>query len=54
MQVSAVRPNLRDDFSADDFPTIMCGLGGMMQREETAGGDWQRYLRFIIDGLRAR
>ncbi len=46
---------LRGDFSADDIPGLVCGLG-----RATRAGDfcskalsWQRYLEIVIAGLRA-
>jgi AcrR family transcriptional regulator len=48
---------LRPDFSADDIPAIMCGIVQAMHtmapdRHHT--GPWQRPLRLVFDGMRAR
>jgi len=44
--------SLREDFSADDLPMIMCGLSSTMSAR--SGFDWRRHLELILDGLRAR
>jgi AcrR family transcriptional regulator len=41
---------LREGVTADDVPMVMCGLAAVMQSER----DWERYLRFMLDGFRAR
>ena len=47
---------MRADFSADDIPSMMCGLArataprGARRRAMS----WERYLEIIIAGLRAR
>ena len=43
---------LRQDFSAEDIPMIMCGLSSTMSAR--SGFDWRRHLELILDGLRAR
>lgn len=43
---------LRDDFEAEDIPVLMCGVTQAMHR---MGPDqWQRHLRLIFEGMRAR
>lgn len=45
---------LRADAGRDDVPTIMCGLGSVMAKEQLgATGSWERYLTLMLDGLRA-
>lgn len=47
---------LRADASADDIPTLMCGLGSVMTKSRlglAVGGSWERYLTLMLDGLRA-
>ena len=43
---------LRDDFQATDIPVIMCGVVEGMKMG--AFGNWQRHLRLIFEGMRAR
>jgi AcrR family transcriptional regulator len=52
---------LRKDWSAEDLPTLMCGLTSSMQmgiRSEEADvpvrHDWRKLLQVSLDGLRAR
>jgi AcrR family transcriptional regulator len=44
-EAGAVRADLR----VDDIPLMMCGLGAVVQN----GRDWQRYMRLVLDGMRA-
>ncbi len=45
---------LRADAGRDDVPTIMCGLGSVMAKEQLGAiGGWERYLTLMLDGLRA-
>ena len=41
---------LRDGVRTEDVPMVMCGLAAVMQSERS----WERYLRFMLDGFRAR
>lgn len=41
---------LRADFTVEDMPGLMCGLGAAID----APGDWRRIVEFALDGLRAR
>jgi AcrR family transcriptional regulator len=43
---------LREDFSAEDIPMIMCGVSSTMSAG--SGFDWRRHLELILDGLRTR
>ena len=43
---------LRQDFTVDDIPMLMCGVSSTMRAG--AGFDWRRHLELILDGLRAR
>ena len=38
----------RPDVEPEDIPTVMCGLGAVVQN----GRNWQRYLRLMLDGFR--
>jgi AcrR family transcriptional regulator len=45
---------LRPDISADDIPSLVCGLGRAVS--STGGGptmSWERYLEILLAGLRA-
>lgn len=46
---------IRADATIDDIPMMMCGFGRIAaaQRDGSAM-DWRRYLRLMLDGLRAR
>jgi AcrR family transcriptional regulator len=44
---------LRADFDIEDFGPMMCGLGAAMRFVERDRTRWERYLRLMIDGLRA-
>ncbi|HEX2087010.1 MAG TPA: TetR family transcriptional regulator, partial [Solirubrobacteraceae bacterium] len=39
---------VRPDVGPDDIPTVMCGLGAVVQN----GRDWRRYLQLMLDGFR--
>jgi AcrR family transcriptional regulator len=41
---------MRSDISAADIPMIMCGVSATMSVSEW---EWRRYLKFVLDGLRA-
>jgi AcrR family transcriptional regulator len=41
---------LREDFSVDDIPMLMCGVSAAMS--SPAGWDWRRHLEIMLDGLR--
>lgn len=45
---------LREDFSVDDMPAIMCALGSAMALQHPDGTphDWRRLLEFLLAGLR--
>ena len=43
---------LREDFTVDDIPMLMCGVSAAMS--SPAGWDWHRHLAFVLDGLRSR
>jgi AcrR family transcriptional regulator len=44
---------LRADFTVDDMPGLMCGLGAAI--DAMPGDDrWKRLVEFALDGLRAR
>ena len=46
---------MRADATIDDIPMVMCGFGRVAaaQRDGTPM-DWRRYLRVMLDGMRAR
>ena len=44
---------MREDFSADDIPQLMCGLSAAMGMSGP-GFDWRRHLELLIDAIRAR
>lgn len=43
---------LRSDFTGEDMPGLMCGLGAVI--DSPGLGDWRRLVDFALDGLRAR
>jgi AcrR family transcriptional regulator len=44
---------LRPDFSVEDVPTFLCGLGRVLQSaDDPAGMNWERFLEVVLDGLR--
>ena len=46
---------MRADATVDDIPMLMCGFGRVAAIEQAGGrADWRRYLRIMLDGLRAR
>jgi AcrR family transcriptional regulator len=47
---------MRADFTVDDIPSVMCGLGRATAPREDGppAMDWERYLEIILAGLRAR
>ncbi len=46
---------VRDDFTIDDVPMLMCGLCSTMAAGPPGEAfDWRRHLEFILDALRAR
>jgi AcrR family transcriptional regulator len=46
---------MRQDATADDIRTIMCGFGHVAAAQRAGAGlDWQRYLEIALDGLRTR
>jgi AcrR family transcriptional regulator len=42
---------LREDFTVDDMPTLMCGLSATMG---LPAFDWRRHLEIVLAGIRAR
>jgi AcrR family transcriptional regulator len=46
---------MRPDFSVDDIPSVMCGLGRAVSSREDGPPpmSWERYLEIILSGLRA-
>jgi AcrR family transcriptional regulator len=45
---------LREDVGPEDVPMLICGLGRVIQAgEHLIGGNWERFLAIILDGLRA-
>ena len=42
---------LRDDFTPEDMPGLMCGLAAAIDAQPPGG--WQRLVQFALDGLRA-
>lgn len=48
------RGRIRPDFTADDVPSLMCGLGRATAPREGAPPpmSWQRYLEIMLAGLR--
>jgi AcrR family transcriptional regulator len=42
---------LREDFSVDDMPALMCGLSATMAQPAF---DWRRHLDIVLAGIRAR
>jgi AcrR family transcriptional regulator len=46
---------IRPDATIDDIPMIMCGFGRIAAAQgEGSPMNWRRYLRLMLDGLRAR
>jgi AcrR family transcriptional regulator len=43
---------LRADFTVADMPSLMCGMGAVIDQPRTGG--WERLVEFALDGLRAR
>jgi AcrR family transcriptional regulator len=47
--------SMRSDAGPDDIPMMMCGFGRIAAAQQTGADlDWRRYLRLMLDGLRAR
>jgi AcrR family transcriptional regulator len=44
---------LREDFTVEDMPGLMCGLGAAIDAMPE-GDRWRRLVEFALDGLRAR
>jgi AcrR family transcriptional regulator len=42
---------LREDFTSEDMPSLMCGMGAVIEQRGPA--DWRRLVEFALDGLRA-
>ena len=46
---------IRDDFTIDDVPMLMCGLSSTMAASPSGDAfDWRRHLELMLDGIRAR
>jgi hypothetical protein len=46
---------MRHDAGPDDIPMMMCGFGRIAAAQQAGAHlDWRRYLRLMLDGLRAR
>jgi AcrR family transcriptional regulator len=45
---------LRDDFTIDEMPALMCAVGGVMSAPPDRVPGWDRVVDVLIDGLRAR
>jgi AcrR family transcriptional regulator len=45
---------LRADFTVDDMPALMCGLGAAIDAMPDADERWRRLVEFALDGLKAR
>jgi len=46
---------IRDDFTIDDVPMLMCGLSSTMAAGPPGEAfDWRRHLELMLDGIRAR
>jgi AcrR family transcriptional regulator len=47
--------DMRHDAGPDDIPMMMCGFGRIAAAQQAGAHlDWRRYLRLMLDGLRAR
>lgn len=45
----------RPDASTDDIAAVMCGFGAVVSLQHNGAPlDWRRYLRLMLDGMRAR
>lgn len=46
---------MRQDFGADDVPTMLRGIGQLSaaEQEDVPGVGWERFLEIMLDGLRA-
>ncbi|MCW3002972.1 MAG: TetR/AcrR family transcriptional regulator [Conexibacter sp.] len=44
---------MRSTFTVDDVPALMCAVGSVMAARERAPVDADRFVEFVIDGLRA-
>jgi AcrR family transcriptional regulator len=44
---------VREDFTFDDFPMLMCGITSTMYYQP-GGASWRRHLELVLAGLRAR
>jgi AcrR family transcriptional regulator len=42
---------VREDFTFEDFPMLMCGITSTMYFQP-GGGNWRRHLELVLDGLR--
>jgi AcrR family transcriptional regulator len=45
---------LRADFTVDDMPGLMCGLGAAIDAMPEPDERWRRLVEFALDGLQAR
>jgi|tagenome__1003787_1003787.scaffolds.fasta_scaffold20865886_2 AcrR family transcriptional regulator len=45
---------LRADFTVDDMPGLMCGLGAAIDAMPDPDERWRRLVEFALDGLKAR
>ena len=45
---------LREDFTIDDMPALMCAVGGVMSAPADRVPGWDRVVDVLIDGLRAK
>ena len=46
---------IREDFTIDDVPMLMCGLSSTMAARSPDGAfDWRRHLELMLDGIRAK
>jgi AcrR family transcriptional regulator len=43
---------LRADFTPDDMPSLMCGMGAVI--DQPGPGNWERLVEFALVGLRVR
>ena len=55
VEAAIAEGTMRDDATIDDIPMMMCGFGRVAAAQrDGAPMDWRRYLRVMLDGMRAR
>ena len=54
VEAATAAGTMRADATIDDIPMMMCGFGRIAAIQQAGGRvQWRRYLRVMLDGLRA-